>query len=845
MPKKLMVIPEKMRKGGTLNLGKIPVNTYSRTVTEELASGSGVTMETCLRVYRDMVVIREFETMLDNIKKLGAYQGIEYSHPGPAHLSIGQEGAAVGQSLHLGVNDHIFGSHRSHGEIIAKSLRAVQDLSGKGLADLMRNYFDGTILGIIEKHEPDWTGLSLTPKGKKKPALATGEEEELGIDFLLYGLLAEIFGRETGFTKGMGGSMHAFFLPFGIYPANAIVGGSADITVGAALGKKVLGRDGVAVCNIGDASIGCGPVWEALGFSTMAQFKQLWPEHMRGGLPLIFNFMDNFYGMGGQPIGETAGFDRLARCGAAMNPENMHAEVIDGNNPLALAEGYRRKLDIVKKGDGPVFLDVLCYRQSGHSPSDQSAYRERDEIDMWRAVDPIVEFGGKLVKEGVATQDQLDTMRAYATRKVTKACRLAANDTISTRMKLTARAGVSQLMFSNVEEKELPGLRRADDVNMPMDENPRLKAIAKKSRNGIAEDGSMLKGNKAVTLGEALFETLIHHFYNDHRVVAYGEECREWGGAFAVYQTLSDALPHNRLFNSPISEAAIVGTAVGAAMEGARPVVELMYCDFMGRAGDEVFNQMPKWQAMSAGQIKLPIVLRVSVGAKYGAQHSQDWTALCAHVPGLKVVFPATPYSAKGLLASAMRGSDPVVFFESQRLYNQPEIFQPGGVPAEYYTLPIGEPAIVKEGKDLTILTFGATLYRAVDAAKRFESEFGVSVEIIDGRTLVPFNYGPVLDSVKKTGKIIVASDACERGSYLHTVAGQLSQMAFDALDAPVCVVGAPNWIVPPAEMEEEYFPQAFSFLDAYHQQIKPLAGYTPVVDRSPDEMVYLNKHGI
>jgi 2-oxoisovalerate dehydrogenase E1 component len=396
-----------------------------------------------------------------------------------------------------------------------------------------------------------------------------------------------------------------------------------------------------------------------------------------------------------------------------------------------------------------------------------------------------------------------------------------------------------------VEEKELPGLRRADDVNMPMDENPRLKAIAKKSRSGIAEDGSMLKGNKAVTLGEALFETLIHHFYNDHRVVAYGEECREWGGAFAVYQTLSDALPHNRLFNSPISEAAIVGTAVGAAMEGARPVVELMYCDFMGRAGDEVFNQMPKWQAMSAGQIKLPIVLRVSVGAKYGAQHSQDWTALCAHVPGLKVIFPATPYSAKGLLASAMRGSDPVVFFESQRLYNQPEIFQPGGVPAEYYTLPIGEPAVIKEGKDLTILTFGATLYRAIDAAKRFESEFGVSVEVIDGRTLVPFNYEAVLASVKKTGKIIVASDACERGSYLHTVAGQLSQMAFDEFDAPVCVVGAPNWIVPPAEMEEEYFPQPFSFLDAYHQQIKPLAGYTPVVDRSPEEMVYLNKHGI
>jgi len=214
-------------------------------------------------------------------------------------------------------------------------------------------------------------------------------------------------------------------------------------------------------------------------------------------------------------------------------------------------------------------------------------------------------------------------------------------------------------------------------------------------------------------------------------------------------------------------------------------------------------------------------------------------------VPGLKVIFPATPYTAKGLLASAMSGNDPVVFFESQRLYNQVEIFQPGGVPAEYYRLPLGEPAVMKQGSDLTILTFGATLYRAMTAAKRLENEFGISTEVIDGQTLVPFNYETVVNSLKKTGKIIVASDACERGSYMHTIAGQISQIAFDYLDAPVCVVGAPNWIVPPAEAEEAYFPQAFSFLDAYHQQIAPLSGYTPVNKRTPEEFVALNKLGI
>ncbi|HNT87720.1 MAG TPA: thiamine pyrophosphate-dependent enzyme, partial [Candidatus Hydrogenedentes bacterium] len=773
------------------------------------------------------------------------YEGIAYNHAGPAHLSIGQEGAAVGECVHLTVEDHIFGSHRSHGEILAKGLRAVEDLCGNRLVEIMENYFDGAILRVVQRHEPSHAGLRLRAKGQRKPFLATSDEEELGVDFLIYGLLAEIFGRETGFNKGMGGSMHAFFVPFGVYPANAIVGGSADIATGSALCRKIRRKPGVTVANIGDASVACGPVWEAMNLAAMAQYETLWEAEYRGGLPIIYNFMDNFYGMGGQPIGETSGFDRLARVGAALNARNMLAEVVDGNNPLALADAYRRKLDAIKKGQGPVLLDVLCYRQSGHSPSDQSAYRVREEIDLWRAVDPLVEFGGKVVDAGVLTEADLETLRAYARDKVVKACRLAVNTEVSPRMTLTPHTGVSQLMFSNREEADLPGLERPDDVLIPMAENPRVQAIAKKARGGLDADGTVLKASKAVTFGEAIFEAVLHHFHHDSRLAAWGEENRDWGGAFAVYQGLTEALPYHRLFNSSISEGAIVGTGVGFAMEGGRPLVELMYCDFMGRAGDEVFNQLPKWQAMSGGLLTMPVVLRVSVGAKYGAQHSQDWTALCAHVPGLKVVFPATPYSAKGLMASALSGSDPVVFFESQRLYNQVEIFRPEGVPAEYYRLPIGEPAIIKEGSDLTVLTFGATLYRAVEAAKRFESEFGISVEVIDGQTLVPFNYAPVVESLKRTGKILLASDACERGSYLHTIAGQLTQIAFDELDAPPCVIGAANWIVPPAEMEEQYFPMPFSFLDAYHQQIAPLPGYAPHIPRTPEEFIALNKQGV
>ena len=838
MPKPLMVVPEEVRKSDYIKIGDIPVNAYKKTIKEELKSNKAITPERLLRAYRDMVVIREFENMLDSIKKTQSYQGINYNHAGPAHLSTGQEAAAVGECFHLAVNDHIFGSHRSHGEVIAKGMRAISELRDTGLQGIMESFWDGRILRIVEQNEPDWTGL----KAGAKIALSTIDKEELGIDFLLYGLLAEVFGRETGFNKGMGGSMHVFFTPFGVFPNNALVGGSADIATGSALFKKVQQAGGITIANIGDASMGCGPVWEALGFASMGQFTRLWEKDYRGGLPIVFNFMNNFYGMGGQPIGETMGFDRLARVGAAVNPDCMHAECVDGNNPLSVADAYQRKMELLHSGKGPVLLDVQCYRQTGHSPSDQSSYRERDEIDMWRKVDPILEFGGKLVDAGVATQADLDAVQAYATRKCTKACRLAVDYDHSPRLVLGSRTGIAPMMFCNEIDAALPGLRRADDVNIPMEEIPRVKAIAKKSRNGIGENGEVLKGTKAVTYGEAIFESVVHHFYNDHRLVAYGEENRDWGGAFAVYQGLTEALPYHRLFNSPISEAAIVGTGVGYALEGGKALVELMYCDFLGRAGDEVFNQMAKWQAMSGGYCKMPVVLRVSVGNKYGAQHSQDWTALCAHIPGLKVVFPATPYDAKGMMATALSGNDPVVFFESQRLYTRAETVHPGGVPAEYYRVPIGEPFVAKEGKDLTILTFGATLYRALDAAKQLEEQYGVSTEVIDGRSLVPFDYDKLYQSVKKTGRLILASDACERGSFMHTIASQISTMAFDHLDAPPVVLGAYNWIVPPAEMEDEYFPQPFWFLDAFHTHIKPLAGYTPTLNLSAGEMISLSK---
>jgi len=822
MPKSQFIDPLKSRQKSKITFGEIPVNAFDTPFSE---SAKKLSKEDLVRIYRDMQMIREFETMLNLIKTTGEYQGIGYHHPGPAHLSIGQEAAAVGMAHALNVEDHIFGSHRSHGEILAKGLSAIHQLNEKELVSIMEQHFDGAALRIVEKSND-------------------GNADDLAIDFLVYGTLAEIFARETGFNKGLGGSMHAFFTPFGVYPNNAIVGGSGDIAVGAALFKKVNNKKGIVVANIGDASMGCGPVWEGISFASMDQFRTLWEGVQRGGLPMIFNFMNNQYGMGGQTQGETMGYDMLARVGAGVNPEMMHAERIDGYDPLAVLDAFSRKKKILEEKKGPVLLDTLTYRFSGHSPSDASSYRTKEEIEAWQSVDSIITFRKKLLENKITTENELDGIDEKIRGFTTKALKLAIDDALSPRMDLSKEPElIGEMMFSNGSEDRMED--RDPEVLLPMEENPRVQALKKKERFGLDGNGKPYSKVKSYQLRDGIFEAIIDRFYKDPTLVAYGEENRDWGGAFAVYRGLTESLPYHRLFNSPISEGAIVGTAIGYGMSGGRVVAEIMYCDFLGRSGDEVFNQLPKWQSMSGNIIKMPVVIRVSVGSKYGAQHSQDWTALTAHIPGLKVVFPATPYDAKGLMNAALQGTDPVIFFESQRIYDIGEFFHEGGVPEEYYEIPLGEPDVKKTGKDLTILSIGATLYRAIEAAEKLESDHHLSAEVIDARSLVPFNYEPVIESVRKTGRIIITGDASSRGSFMKEMAQTISELAFDELDAPPVVVGSRNWIVPAHELEDHFFPQADWIIDAVHEKILPLEGYNATTDCSDEMVIRRNRKGV
>ncbi|HQI43505.1 MAG TPA: thiamine pyrophosphate-dependent enzyme, partial [Dysgonamonadaceae bacterium] len=598
MPKSEFIDPNQVRQPGFIEFQSIPVNRYQKTVKDERNNFSDGEFKA---MYHDMVLIREFETMINLVKTKGEYNGTPYNHPGPAHLSIGQESAAVGMAWTLTVEDFIFGSHRSHGEILAKGMSAIHKLDDEQLMQIMENFFDGTILKIVQK---DFNGTT----------------KELARRFLVYGTLAEIFARETGFNKGLGGSMHAFFTPFGVYPNNAIVGGSGDIAVGAALFKKVNRKPGLVVANIGDAALACGPVWEGITFSAMDQFKQLWEGDMKGGLPIIFNIMNNQYGMGGQTCGETMGYGIAARIGAGVNPEQMHAERVDGYNPLAVIDAYKRKRKVIEEKNGPVLLDVLTYRYSGHSSSDASSYRTKEEVEAWQQHDCIASFGKQMIEAGVATQTDLDNVWNDVKNLIYELFLKTIDDNISPRMKNPELIG--DLMFSNGSVDSFSDAK--PEVLMPLEENPRVKKIATKERFAFDAEGKPFSKMKQFQLRDAIFEAIMDRFYKDASLIAYGEENRDWGGAFGVYAGMTEALPYHRLFNSPIAEASIIGTAVGYAMCGGRVIPELMYCDFLGRAGDEIFNQLPKWQAMSGNVLKMPVVVRVSVGSKYGAQHSQD-----------------------------------------------------------------------------------------------------------------------------------------------------------------------------------------------------------------------------
>jgi pyruvate dehydrogenase E1 component beta subunit len=305
---------------------------------------------------------------------------------------------------------------------------------------------------------------------------------------------------------------------------------------------------------------------------------------------------------------------------------------------------------------------------------------------------------------------------------------------------------------------------------------------------------------------KAITSTLAAAMRADERVFVLGEDVAE-GGPYTATAGLAEEFGVERVINTPISEAAITGVAIGAAQSGMRPVLEIMFIDFITLALDQLVNGAAKAHFMSGGQLTVPLVLRTQGGAgqRGAAQHSQSMESWLTHVPGLKVVMPSRAADAAGLLASAIADPNPVVYIENKTLY-----FRSGEVPEPAAPVPIGKAATLREGGDVTIVALSSLVHDALEAANRLAAEDGIEAEIIDPRTLVPLDIEAIVESVKRTGRLVVAHEAVEHGGFGAEIAAQVQRAAFDYLDAPIVRVGAPFAPIPfSAPLEDAYLPGA------------------------------------
>jgi len=757
-------------KPGKLKFSQIPLFQYKTSLQEEIDKGR-INRQKCMDMLEQMLTIRAFEEMIAEIVG-GIYKPLlKFKYIGPTHVSIGQEATSTGSVNALARNDYITSSHRGHGDAIAKGYSVINLMTDEELLQLLKKrklYLEA----IGEKFLPD--------EGRQ-------ELKEKAVKVHIYRMIAELFGKSDGYCRGVGGSMHIADFESGHLGANAIVGGHIGIATGSGMSCRYRESGQRVLCLAGDGAYSNGISFESINLASMAQFTNGLMKK-KFGVPVIYAIVNNQYAMSGQSIGEITGVDYMARRAAAFNPQCMHAEVVDGMDVLAVYDATCRALSLLDSGQGPVLIEFMTYRYKGHGLSDPLSYRDRSETEEWIKRDPIDSFFKQLnnaifPKEqgGNVTQSDFDKLKQKVWERNAEIAVYAASSPDPDPITLLDH------MYAKESTGSLSDAKNNTDI---------LKTTLKYPRNEKGE----------ITYRFALREALAEEMARDSRVLLFGEDIAEYGGAFGVTKELLEIFGRDRVFNTSISESAIVGCAVGMAMTKLRPVCEIMYDDFILMAMDQIGNQAAKWSYMSGGQTSVPMVLRTAIGGGrgYAGQHSQSLESVTAHIPGLIVITPSTPYDAKGLLKSAIRDNNPVIFFEHQLLYNSL-----GVVPADEYTLPIGKADIKKDGSDVTIISWSYLLQEALKTARALEEE-GISAEVVDIRTLIPLDIEAIVSSVKKTNKVVIFSQPVEQGSFSSYIASKIMENAFDYLDAPVYCISSPNGVPPTAQsLEREFLPNA------------------------------------
>lgn len=601
--------------------------------------------------------------------------------PGFVHLYTGEEAIAAGVCANLRPDDYITSTHRGHGHLIAKG----------GQTDRM---------------------------------------------------MAELFGKKTGYNKGKGGSMHIADVSLGMLGANGVVGAGIPIAAGAALSAKLAKSDRVSISFFGDGASNTSRFHEGINLAACLN------------LPAVFVIENNMYAIS-VPIGYSCKLVNMADRAAAYG---LPGVTIDGNDAVAVYEATGEAVAKARQGEGPTIVECKTFRRRGHWAGDSQGYVEKEELENWLEQDPIPRLRKKLIEIGVITEQ-------------------AAQD-------------IDQESAEEIEA----AVKFAQESLYPEAAEVLTEVYAPTPIPTAAEINPDTTDTKEINYMQAINEAVSEELACDPKAFMLGQDLRALGAPRGEFRGLFAKFGPEKVIDTPISETAMLGSAIGAAATGFRPVVNIMYASFLGVCGDELINQLSQMRYMLGGQLKLPVtVLGYSGGGFSGAaQHSKTLYGLLMAIPGIKIAVPSTPYDAKGLLKAAIRDDNPVIFLYHQLLLRRSNKSE---IPTSEYIIPLGKADIKRVGGDVTVVAIGLMVERALAAAERM-AEKGISVEVVDPRTLMPLDKQTIINSLEKTRRLVImdeepstASAASEIASIVATEAAYLS--------SPIVKVCAPNTPIP------------------------------------------------
>jgi len=506
-----------------------------------------------------------------------------------------------------------------------------------------------------------------------------------GVDVKL--LLAELYGKATGCNGGRGGSMHLFSYADGLFGTNGLVGGGIPLAVGLGISAQVKDQDNVAISFFGDGAICHGAFHESV---SLAAIKKS---------PVVFVCENNLYATCTPLTASNLNSDIAGKAAAYGIP----GITVDGNDVMAVYHAAAEAIDRARKGGGPTLIEALTYRTVGHHEGDVlvGTYRTQEELDAWVKKCPIANFEKYLLEKCAITKEEIDLISIRVTHRISEAVEFARSSALPDPDTLTENCWQNPV--------NPPVALQHVSISQQFEKQNWITAV----RDGIAEE-----------------------MRNNDHIIYLGEGIGERGGTFGHTKDLWKEFGSKRIIDTPICELAFTGAAAAASADGCRAIADLMFADFIFDATTQIINQASKLRYMSNGQMSVPMIIRAGSGQikQAGPQHSGTWHSIWAHCPGLIVVVPSNPADAKGLMKTALRSGDPVIFLESKSL-----LTSKGPVPVGDHYVPFGQAKIIQEGSDITLVSFGAPVHRCFQAVRDLNLQ-GISCELIDLRTVAPLD---------------------------------------------------------------------------------------------------------